>query len=453
MGALLNTYLAQFGNSLAEAAGQQQQLRGRNATRGPAQTFPISGPGAQSAPPLNVSGPTFVEPQPPIPPPVGATFENAPTPAPQAGPTPAFEQPQLQQIDVGQIRRRRRRDIKPEDVKDFDDLMDAASDDEIRAGIDVIEQQVGGPEGLRRAYSQVTGQPPDDRLTREDMGMLLMEFGLRTLAYNDQAAGSLGAVGRAGAETLGMARDIRQGKREAPARQQEAELKNRLLEAQIAKAEADPTEIRSDANGNLVLINKQSGSSQAILDAAGNPVTEGQDAATFASQIDRQAYEAAFCEGMSGDEMRSCKQRALAFSKGGAAEIAFPELQRQNLVERLITRLEDSDNQSNRYTLPNGETKRWREMTPDEQLEVTNTLIDKYVSVIQSQPTQTNQQTGAAVEVPSWAGELGFTSDQLAQIPDQNRVPFTNQQGEVVGYVANRGEQYVRLGPDGQPVQ
>lgn len=466
MGQLLQNYLTLFGTQLEAISGiarEHSQGPGsatgmptftdpRSQVRAPmeqmtpafqpaaAQTFPA---GTNPTEPLQFGEPTRRGPG------ERAAGQSGFTRDLNTAPAPTFQDSSgINQIDTSKLPKRAK---SVEDIKNFDDLMAAASPEQVDAGIDIMEQQLGGPEGLRRQYQQVTGKPPDPRMSRREIGSLLLEFGLRTLAYSgDGGPGGLAAVGRAGAETLGTYRAMQEAK--SPAAQTEAqrkvkaeELQNQLLQAQIEKAQQDPTDIRADADGNLVLINKNSGGATPVLDAQGNPVSEGKDAAAFASQVDRQAYEAAFCDMTDPGELKKCKQRALAFSKGGATEIAFPEMQRQQVALRIMTRLEDADNAAVRFNLGDGTTVRWRDATEDQKAQITNRLIDRWVDVISNQVGQTES-------LPKGWEQFNLTREQASQLEVGKRYPLRDASGKTVGYVANRDGTLVRLDASGKVI-
>lgn len=329
----------------------------------------------------------------------------------------------------------------PDDVNSFSDL--AGHDpDAIKRGTDVLVKQLGGEQGLNAAYQQATGNAPHPGMSREEKGQLLMEFGLRVLAHNNGQNTGLEAVGQAGAETLGIARKMKSDKLKEQQEIEQQALRKRLTEAQIKSAEKDKYELKTDKDGRMVRVNLTDGTSQVVLDEKGQPLMgNSSDSKEFAAEVDRNAYEAAFCEGLTGEAAKQCKQRALAFSKGGAPELAFPEYQRTQMAQRLMTMLEQPDNKRAKYRLADGSQKAWGDMDGDEKLQAASLLTDRWVEIAQG---KLGKNVSAA---PSKANNWGLTPEQQGQITEGKRAKLSN--GAIV---TRRNGQLVQIDEKGNPL-
>ena len=262
-----------------------------------------------------------------------------------------------------------------------------------------VEESEDDPEGKK---ANKGGEDKKGKLTRQEKGLILMEFGLSLMASSGSGEGTLGGdIGKAGAAALGghMNRKTAQAERlrEAEDRKQQ----QRLTEAKITKAEQKDTIVKADANGNYIIVDQQSGESKPVL-MDGKPVQES-NREKFASEVDRLAYEDLECEGLEGGALKSCKRRALAYGKGGGAKIAFPELERADQTDRVMKNLEDPDKKSAKYHVPSiGTTKRWREMTPDEQIEVAEAFVNRRMEII----TRGNVTTGDKKQAPKAGSDI-----------------------------------------------
>ena len=306
--------------------------------------------------------------------------------------------------------------LRPDQVETPEDLMAAATDEEIDKGTDVLEQQLEEQgSSLDEAYAQVTGGPPDTRLSRQEKGQLLMEFGLRMLAYSGQEGAEFEAIGRAGIETMGSARAMREAKRTRPGEERKSQLELDLLDAQITRERAGVNEIITDADGNLISVNKATNEVTPITDASGNPVTAETDASQFESQLNRDAYRQYFIDTV-GECDSACERGALAYSKGGAAQVAFPELLRADQTDRVMKVFENPDNSSRRYPIPStGEQKRWKDMTEEEKFEVANGFVERRLRILDGGGPN-NRQGGAGRPAPTgWRISSGTHSRSGAQ--------------------------------------
>ena len=143
-----------------------------------------------------------------------------------------------------------------DDVKSTDDMFAAATPEQIEGGIKAMEgvlEEQGT--SLDEAYANMTGGPPDTRLTREEKGTLLMQFGLSILAQGPMEGEGLAAVGAAGLSTMQTAREMRQAKADAPAKERALRLEERKTESEIQRNEMQGKEIGTDSDGKLLIIN------------------------------------------------------------------------------------------------------------------------------------------------------------------------------------------------------
>jgi hypothetical protein len=273
-----------------------------------------------------------------------------------------------------------------------------------------------------------------------------MEFGLRMLAYSGQEGAEFEAIGRAGVETMGSARAMREAKRTRPGEERKSQLELDLLEAQITREQAGVNEIITDKDGNMVSVNKATNKVTPITDAQGNPVTAETDAKQFESQLNRDAYRQYFIDTV-GECVSACERGALAYSKGGAAQVAFPELLRADQTDRVMKVFENPDNSSRKYPIPStGETKRWKDMTEEEKFEVANGFVERRLRILDGGGPN-NRQGGAGRPAPTgWRNfeAAGITEEIARQIPEGQGVDHPDG-----GVIVNRGGVMKRENDDG----
>ncbi len=275
----------------------------------------------------------------------------------------------------------------------FAGMSENASPEDINNATKAIEEALNAKDSsIDEEHAKVTGaevtdsvDDPDGKakgegLTRQEKALILMEFGLNLMASSGTGEGTLaGDIGQAGGAALKGHVGRKQALRQAEIDRKEREQKSRLTEAQIKKAETAPSTIKTDKSGNFISISE--GVSTPILDAGGEPVSAA-NVEKFNSEVDRQAYEELICEGMSGAELKQCKRRALAYSKGGGAKIAFPELERAAQVDAVMDNLENPDRKSAKYPVASaGRTMRWKDMSPDQQDEVARGFVDRRMRI------------------------------------------------------------------------
>jgi hypothetical protein len=330
-------------------------------------------------------------------------------------------------------------------VENPEDLMAAATDEEIAKGTDVVEQQLEEQgSSLDEAYAKVTGGPPDTRLSREEKGQLLMEFGLRMLAYSGQEGAEFEAIGRAGIETMGSARAMREAKRTRPMEEQKAQLELDLTRAQMEAAQRTRKEVTTDAQGNMIIVDTETGKRINVTDSEGNSVQGGaQEQRRFEKEVAREMYRAVRCTGMSGDELQTCEVAALAYASGGAGTVlAFPEVMDRENTTAALKVLLDEDAQYTKHVIPStGESKTIANMTGEERAEI----VAEYAKMWGVQP---NEQRGTAAEAPTGWEAVGMTEADAQQLQPGQKVPHPDG-----GFVANRDGKLVRLDENERLVQ
>lgn len=390
------------------------------------QTFGSPVPSQQPQKPVPPT-PTFGEPvdaapQQPMP---GPNSPFAPQQASGGGAAATFEEPfgHERSIHAGA------KPKDPKDIENVDDLMQALTPQQLEGAYTAASKQYGGAKGINGFIQRMTGNDPQG-LSKREKTELMIEFGLR-LASNssaDKHGGDIGAaVADAGLGTIGSARQMKANKTATAERQadraekaREADLRATLLRAQTEKAKGDKFQLKTDSQGRLQRIDLNAGTAQVILGDDGAPLMANSDAHEFASEVDRSAYESAYCEGLTGDDARACKQRALIFSKGGAPELAFPELSRVKIAERTQTMMENPDNKRVKYRMDDGTQKAYADMSGDEKVQAANLLVNRWVDIAHN---KLGERTTAK---PAPGNNWGLGKDDLESIKDNERVTLDN---------------------------
>lgn len=463
MGAALEQYLSSFGQSLQQLAQPSQQPgTGR---RGTGPVMPPQGapafeegagageasldpsfeqpPGGRGAPGSPMGG-------------MGQTFETGDPTQLNAAPAPTFEEPGVGQVAPvegggpagGPAAEPGSMEI--DDVKSPEDMFAAASPEQISGGADVLEESLKEQgSSLDEAYGQLTGGPPDTRLSREEKAQLLMEFGLGILAQNPMEGEGLAAVGASGLSTMQHAGAMRQEKADAPARERAARLEERKTESEIQRNEMSGKEMGTDADGNLIIIDKADNSSTIVRDAEGAPIPAGVDEDAFEKEVVKDMYMQVECQGLEGDAMQACERRALGFVIG-AREIAFPELMQFKNVTAVWDMLNDDDRQSMRYTLRStGETKRWKDMSDVEQDEV----ADRYLQQLERSLDRVSTRNAPDAEEQEAPPPIGWNAPGI-QLPENiaRQIPEGQSiQNPAGGWIENDGGTFKRVNEDGSP--
>jgi len=424
MGRLLDQYIQENMTELETIVlgSPQRGGPGMRQPGGTGETFPVP----QQAPisrgyPIDAAGkPTAAFP-------MEATPAPDVAPGPGQTPTPAFDaptqpQPQAQpNMDRGPDSFMGMAENASE--KDIDNALKALE----KAGVNIDEK-----------YAEVAGSPGEG-MSRREKGLVLMEFGLNLMAQSGTGEGTLGSdIGMAGMAAMRGHQGRQAGRAQAAAATEDRALERRKTEAEIARAERPDIRLETDASGNLVRINMQTGEAMPVtLD--GKPVSNEGERNKFATEVDRAAYEAEFCTGLSGNEMKSCRRRALAYAKG-VREVAFPETLRADQTDRVMRQLEDPDNSAMKFEV-NGELKRWKAMTPDEQTQVANRLVNRRIEVINAGGVSTADKQGR----PTMTAESLFSS--LSSEQQSQMKP-----GRIYTYRDKEGNEYRVKLVDGKPV-
>src|SRR5690606_7783162 len=98
----------------------------------------------------------------------------------------------------------------------FQQLRDQMTPEQEKQSVDNLEKKLGV--SIDRAYDELVAQlgtRPSGKLSREDKGMLLMEFGLAMLANSRPGESDAEAAGVAGSKALGSYRDMTRGRQQA----------------------------------------------------------------------------------------------------------------------------------------------------------------------------------------------------------------------------------------------
>ncbi len=456
MGAALEQYLSSFGQSLQQLAqqpgGQPPGMQPSSFDQPPspvgAPSFPPgAGAGEASAPPTEAS---FELPQLPGESPeqhqaqydrsVGQSFETGVPTELEAAPAPTFEGPEVGQVDPSTMPERG--SVKPEDVKTPEDMFAAASPEELEGGIKALEsvlEEQGS--SLDEAYGNMTGGPPDTRLTREEKGTLLMQFGLSILAQNPMEGEGLAAVGAAGLSTMQTAREMRETKRTRPAEERQQQLEMDLTEAQIEAARRTNKEITTNKDGNMIIVDTETGRTITVTDAEGEPVAAGADSQRkFEREVSREMYRAVRCTGMDGAELERCETAALAYAAGGAGTtLAFPEIMDRENTEAALRVLLDDDARFTQHMIPStGERKTISEMNGSERAEVVRETAKLWGLQVDEEeeegtPTGWNNQN------------VGMTREEARRVGPGQRIQHPDG-----GWVANRDGRLIRFDENNQ---
>jgi len=379
---------------------QAQALGPGGAPAGPMATMAGPGAAAQGAPPV----PSF-DPQ---------------TQAPGPGPTPTMPPAEgaEQQDRSGEFEKGPDSFMglaEKQDPKDIDASIKAMESQ----GVDIDQQHAdltGTPvyESEDDPTGKKAGKGDKKKMTRQEKGMILMEFGLSLMASSGTGTGTFASdIGQAGGAALAGHVGRKQAKQTSLIEAEEREQDRRLKEAQIKKAERPKRSIKT-VGGKLTIINEDTGEAEPIL-MDGEPV-EAENVEKYAAEVNRQAYERVVCDGLTGTKMKECKRMALAYTKGGAAKVAFPELALAEQREDVMDLLQDPDNSSARYPIASrgGERIRWRDMTQDERIELRDSLVD----------ARTQEQS---ITTDDGAGDkFGLTDEQISGLESNTKYQLTS---------------------------
>ena len=302
-----------------------------------------------------------------------------------------------------------------QDPKDIDASTKALES----SGINIDEQHAkitGTPEYESEddPSGEKAGKGDKKKMTRQEKAMILMEFGLSLMASSGTGEGTLaGDIGKAGGAALAGHMGRKKAKQTSLIEAEEREQERRLKEAQIKKAERPKRSIKT-VGGKLVIINEDTQQAEPIL-MDGEPV-EAENVEKYAAEVNRQAYEKVVCDGLTGSEMKACKRQALAYTKGGAAKVAFPELALAEQREDVMDLLQDPDNSSAKYPLASrgGERIRWRDMKQDERIELRDSLVEA-----RTRETDVTTDGGGAEN-------FGLTDEQVSGMESNTRYQLTN---------------------------
>ncbi len=374
MGQLLQSYLAANLPALQAIVEEDQpkpSMPGGIQQPEGATTFPLAetpqmpmqpiGPGGQPTGPMGVMPPPGA-----INPAAAATPTFAGAPAPGAEPQPAMPPVEAQPQD----------DKSVEDGPDsFATMAKDAPEEDKEKAVKVMEDQGVDIEAEHAKIVGDTGEGKGKGLSKQEKALILMEFGLNLMASSGTGEGTFASdIGQAGGAALTGHMGRKAARQKMLSEAEDKKLERELKRAQIDKAKKAKTTIKA-SGGRLVVINEDTQEATPIL-MDGEPV-EAANVDKYASEVDRQSYETVVCEGLTGAEMKQCKRQALAYSKGGAAKVAFPELELADQRENVMDLLQDPDNRSSKYPVASqgGRHIKWKDMTEGQRMETRDALV------------------------------------------------------------------------------
>ena len=312
------------------------------------------------------------------------------------------------------------------DEQDPEDI-DAAVKTMESQGIDIDQQHADltGTEAYESEddpSGEKAGKGDEKKMTRQEKGLILMEFGLSLMASSGSGTGTIGGdIGKAGGAALAghMGRETQ--RKEMLLEAEDRKLDRELKRAKITKAGKSKTTIET-VGGKLVIINEDTGEANPVL-MDGQPV-DAENLDKYASEVDREAYETVVCSAMKGKELSQCKRRALAYSKGGAAKVAFPELEIADQRENVMDILQDPDNKSAKYPVPSagGQHIRWKDMTEGQRMEVRDTLVEQRTK----QPNVTTKAGGGGIEGLSAADTAKMKPGKIYTLSDDRKAKLVD---------------------------
>lgn len=319
--------------------------------------------------------------------------------------------------------------------KTWDELVQQVPPEQIEGGIAAMEKAAGKP--VEQIFEQ---QMPDvaqqnTKLTREEKGLLLMEFGLRMMAASSpESDGTFGgAFGIAGMGTLGSYKDLKQQKANAPAEAAQADRDAREQEAKIEKlySEANKMDretknakkiLKADENGVYVLIDTDTGKAMPVTGDDGNPIKVGPDGERqFDFLIKRRAYENVYgCAELSGAEAAECSRKAIMFAnKFDGGEAAENNL-RSRVALQVLKALEDPSNWR-KYTVidDNGNvtTERWEKLNDRQQSQVLTSRLNLVIGSIIPESTISGVGQGGVEQEIDWR-QLGLSASEFDRMQD-----------------------------------
>jgi hypothetical protein len=439
MGELLQTYLAASLPALQAIVDEEEPpkpaippgVEGIQQAEG-ATTFPM---GAEAGPmqgqPIDVGGqPTA--PMGVMPPPGAGAAPSFGGEPPPGGPQPAIpaaagaepEQDRSAEFEKGPDSFMGMADEQsPEDIDNAVKVMESNGVD-----IDAQHAELTGTEAYESEddpKGEKAGKGDEKKMTRQEKGLILMEFGLSLMASSGSGTGTIGGdIGKAGGAALAghMGRETQ--RKEMLLEAEDRKLDRELKRAQITKAGREPSTVKTDKDGNYIRI--IGGEATPILTPGGERVT-ADNAERFNTDVDRQAYEELECEGLSGKELKSCKRRALAYAKGGGARVAFPELERADQTDKVMKNLEDPDKRSAKYHVPStGQTMRWRDMSPAQQDEVATGFVDRRMRIWEGGGKDKAPTAGRGIEGLSAEDVARMKPGKIYTLSDDRKAKLVN---------------------------
>lgn len=422
MGRLLEEYLANNVPQLQDIVSGKPQPGG-------ATTFPMAeappmpmqpiGPGGQPTGPMGAMPPPGA-----IDPAAAATpsFDAPPTPtgAPKPAMPPADAQPQ--QDRSGEFEKGPDSFAGMAEEADDKDI-EKAADAMVEAGVDIDAEHaklVGD-----------TGEGKGKGLSRNEKALILMEFGLSLMASSGSGEGTFASdLGQAGGAALTGHMGRKAAKKKALTEAEDRKLERELKQAQIDKATRPETVVKTDQQGNMIIVDEQTGESKPVL-MDGKPVTAG-DADKLDFEVKKEAFKQAYKTTVKDPE--ELNRRAVAFANS-VRQVAFPELARQDQAKAIIKELNEGKNSSQKFNV-DGVEKRWKHMTYAEKTAEARKLVDMAMAAAAS-PDLTSSDGAEA--------SFGLSDEQVKGLEPNTKYKLSNDT-----WVAKRNGKLVEVDPPSQ---
>lgn len=419
MGRLLEEYLANNVPQLQDIVQGTKQPEG-------ATTFPLPqeqpmpmqpiGPGGQPTAPMGV-----------MPPPGAINPAAAATPSFDAGATGA-PKPAMPPVDAPPQQDRSGEFEKGPDS--FAGMAEEADDEDIENAANSMEEAGVDINAEHAKIVGDTGEGKGKGLSRNEKALILMEFGLSLMASSGTGEGTFASdIGQAGGAALTGHMGRKAAKQKALTEAEDRKLERELKQAQIKKAQRPETVVKTDQQGNMIIVDEQTGDSKPVL-MDGEPVTAG-DADKLDFEVKREAFKAAY--GADIKDPKELEQRAVAFANS-VRQVAFPELARQDQAKAIIKELNEGKNASQKFIV-NGEEKRWKNMTYAEKTKTATQMVDMAMAAA----------AGGVTSSDGAEASFGLSDEQVKGLEPNTKYKLSNDT-----WVAKRNGKLVEVDPPAQ---
>jgi hypothetical protein len=429
MGKLLEQYLAASLPALQAIVADEPQPKPALppgvegiAQSGGATTFPMAEAPPMPMQPIGPGGqPTG--PMASMPPAAAATpsFDTPPTPtgAPKPAMPPADAQPQ--QDRSGEFEK---------GPDSFAGMAEEADEKDIEKTADAMEASGVDIDAEHAKIVGDTGEGKGKGLSRNEKALILMEFGLSLMASSGSGEGTFaGDLGKAGGAALTGHMGRKAAKKKALTEAEDRKLERELKQAQIDKATRPETVVKTDQQGNMIIVDEQTGESKPVL-MDGKPVTAG-DADKLDFEVKKEAFKQAYKSTVKDPE--ELNRRAVAFANS-VRQVAFPELARQDQAKAIIKELNEGKNSSQKFNI-DGVEKRWKHMTYAEKTAEARKLVDMAMAAAATGVTSSD---GAEAS-------FGLSDEQVKGLEPNTKYKLSNDT-----WVAKRNGKLVEVDPPAQ---